>query len=57
MVSSKPPPKAAAPGRFRIPVSGSCAPVGAAVAAAVPVAATVTVPVTVVVVVTVVTGH
>ena len=35
MVSSSPPPNAAIPGRFKIPASGSIAPVGAAVAPAV----------------------
>lgn len=39
-MSSKPPPKAAIPGRFKIPASGNIAPVGAAVALAVAVAVT-----------------
>ena len=40
MVSRSPPPNAAIPGRFKIPASGSTAPVGAAVALAVAVAVT-----------------
>ena len=40
MVSRSPPPNAAIPGRFKIPASGSIAPVGAAVALAVAVAVT-----------------
>lgn len=49
IVSRSPPPKAAAPGRFKIPVSGSLAPVGAAVTAVVTVLVAVGVEVIVVV--------